>query len=331
MSREVSQVERRFSCGLRQLLAPLPVGAPIDESPELRLVLAGLERFTPEVLREIYPFWKRESLDGIVSNAVTKTGELEVEILGLCILMTTQVWMPIHVRLQLSPVVDELSWFECRVGERFGEPTIRGPRSQFVDLPLQAEAITWTYAATFGERSAIPRPMFCQYRVTKYNPANRNLKGIYRADEWTSCGDIGHVFAGVELTPDGYQKVEDAYVAAALEFLKESGCQSLHIVGLENSRGYSEFGLDLMDGTSLALPDIDRVVRLNLQEKIWCKLEDAGIFIHFGYDYYMYLGVPSPSVDAARFAQSLGLFVEMYASPYSVQKTRERVDESQHK
>jgi hypothetical protein len=49
--------------------------------------------------------------------------------------------------------------------------------------------------------------------------------------------------------------------------------------------------LDLKQGAVLGLGDIERICRLNLREALWCKLEDeGGQFVHFGWDYYMYIG-----------------------------------------
>lgn len=50
-----------------------------------------------------------------------------------------------------------------------------------------------------------------EYRITKYNPANR-IDGIYMADEWTGFSDIGKVFGGTKLSQDIYLKTERAYI-----------------------------------------------------------------------------------------------------------------------
>jgi hypothetical protein len=156
-----------------------------------------------------------------------------------------------------------------------------------------------------------------EYRVTKYNPAHRNDSGAYLLDDWTSYGDIGKPFGGVILSVDEYNRVEDAYVELALAFLRESATDAPFISELQNWNGYQEPGLLLAVGARLSGTQISRICRLNLQEQIWCKLEgDAGQFIHFGYDYYMYVGVPTRCDDAMALACRLGLFVEPFTSPY---------------
>lgn len=67
----------------------------------------------------------------------------------------------------------------------------------------------------------------------------------------------------------------------------------------------------------LTKAQIERVIRLNLRETLWCKLEDAaGRFLHFGWDYYTYVGVPTPCPKACALASRRGLFVEPFKSPY---------------
>jgi hypothetical protein len=152
-----------------------------------------------------------------------------------------------------------------------------------------------------------------EYRVTKYDPANRDAQGAYTREEWTAVSDIGHAFAGVVLTEPEYQRVEDAYVVAALAFLRESGVRSLIIAGLEN---HAESPLPYSDGAVLSLSEAATVIRQVLREKCWCRLEEAGAFLHIGYDYYMYVGVACPCPNAETLARQLGLFVEPFQSPY---------------
>jgi hypothetical protein len=156
-----------------------------------------------------------------------------------------------------------------------------------------------------------------EFRITKYDPTNRDRSGAYLADEWISKSQIGRSFGGVNLTPTEYQRTEDAYITAAMAFVQESGGDSLRIIALENHQGYEETGLQLQNGVTLHRTEVGRVCRLILQEKFWCRLEDdAGRFIHFGWDYYMYVGVTAPCDHAKALAESLGLFVEALPSPH---------------
>jgi hypothetical protein len=158
-----------------------------------------------------------------------------------------------------------------------------------------------------------------EFRVTKYDPAHRDRCGAYTRDEWISAGDIGRAFGGVVLTEAEYRRVEDAYVAAAVAFQREAGVPGLAVAGLEN---YAGVPLPFAEGSLLELSEVGEVVRRVLQTEFWCRMEAARAFIHVGYDYYMYLGVPCRCPKAEALARSLGLFVEPFRSPYSKQKPR---------
>lgn len=156
-----------------------------------------------------------------------------------------------------------------------------------------------------------------EFRVTKYDPAHRDHYGAYTREEWTSVRDIGHVFSEMAFTEPEYRRVEDAYVTAAVTFLREAGLQSLEICGLES---HSVAPLPFAEGSSIGLADIADIVRQVLRENFWCRLEGAEGFVHFGYDYYMYVGVPVGCPNAAALAGQLGLFVEPVQSPYTKER-----------
>jgi hypothetical protein len=153
-----------------------------------------------------------------------------------------------------------------------------------------------------------------EYRVTKYDPASRDTRGAYIADEWTSVKDVGGEFAGAVLGDDEYRRVERAYVDSALAFLREGGLNSLTVEGLENSKGVA---LNFGEGSVLPAEQIGELIRQILREEFWCRLEGQGGFVHFGWDYYMYIGVPHRCLQAERFAEEVGLYPELFASPSS--------------
>lgn len=154
-----SKSEEITSRCLRAILAGLPTGATIDDSPEFREALTGLEWFLPEVLAEIHKEWTGESLDGIYPHLACKIGEQTVEILGLCILLSDQTLTPIHLRLQLSFATDEVSWLELRLGEKGQHGMVRTPYGsegsiykRLHALIGRADTMGWVYKVTFGER-----------------------------------------------------------------------------------------------------------------------------------------------------------------------------------
>jgi hypothetical protein len=152
-----------------------------------------------------------------------------------------------------------------------------------------------------------------QYRISKYDPSFRDDQGRYTRDEWIMAGQIGESFDGVVLTCEEYQRVEDAYVTVALGFLRESGVASLMVKGLENARARPiAFG----EGSALGLEQLVGVIRRLLRKDFWCRLEGDYGFLHFGWDFYMYVGVPCPCPKSQQLARRSGLFVEELRSPY---------------
>jgi hypothetical protein len=151
-----------------------------------------------------------------------------------------------------------------------------------------------------------------QFRITKYDPAYRDGRGAYLREEWTSSAHIGRSFEGVVLTEAEYRRVEDAYVASALAFLKEAGVTELTVLGLENPRAVE---LPFSEGSALDLEVIGEVLRRVLREEFWCRLEGPESFLHVDWDYYLFVGVPVACPAAEALAQRLELFVEPCLSP----------------
>jgi hypothetical protein len=152
-----------------------------------------------------------------------------------------------------------------------------------------------------------------QYRVTKYDPAFRIGDGRYTRDDWTMFSQVGHERGGALLTVEEYERVEQAYLDSALSFLRESGVSSMIAQGVENAKGASSAPTE---GASMDLQALEGIMRGILRAEFWCRLEAPRAFVHFGWDYYMYVGVEGPCGLACELARSRGLFVEPFGSPY---------------
>jgi len=115
------------------------------------------------------------------------------------------------------------------------------------------------------------------------------------------------------LTEERYRSVEKAYLEVAVSFLEEAHIRELKVVGLENhGRSVSA----PTEGGLISLQELPAVLQSLLREEYWCKLESASAFIHVGYDYYMYIGVPCRCFAAEALALKLGLFPEAFKSPH---------------
>ena len=150
-----------------------------------------------------------------------------------------------------------------------------------------------------------------QYRVTKYNPEFRNAEGVYTKDEWTSFSEVGKTVSKGE-----YAEVEAAYIDTAIQFFEEQGIAGLAIVYLENSAGYKDPKMKLAEGEIVHKDNLASVIRGILRENYWAKLESKNAYLHFGWDFYMYIGVPLAASQAITVAERNGLFVEEFESPY---------------
>ena len=163
-----------------------------------------------------------------------------------------------------------------------------------------------------GKRRDRKRRLF-EYRVAKYDPAYRDWRGAYTREEWTAACQVGRVIGSNLLTPEEYACVENAYVAVALAFVHEAGGLKLRASGVENP-GHSLLAPN--EGERVREPRLGDLIRQLLREEFWCRLEGRRAFLHFGWDYYMYVGVARLCPKAHELAAALGLFVEEFASPY---------------
>ena len=169
------------------------------------------------------------------------------------------------------------------------------------------------------------------WRVTKYNPKYRNKNGVFKNDEWTSISDIGKTFSGIELTLDKYMIDENAYIEAVKSTMNMLGVQTLTVLNLEKKycRERIKFELlntdymehlynDVCEGMNLSQKDAINLCRLILREQLWCKLEsNKKMFVHFGYDFYMYIGIESDRKEIISQISQSGLFIEEFQSPYN--------------
>lgn len=161
-------------------------------------------------------------------------------------------------------------------------------------------------------------------RITKYDPLVRNKEGHYTKNEWTSYSDIGKTYDGQLFTFEDYIKVEDAYVDAVHSFMDCVGISELKIVDLENKfddfdSNYSEHMiavLNAVENNQIISTATSDVIRLLLRENMWCKLEGEGLSVHFGYDYYMFIGSEKECNEQLDKIREEGLFVESFISPY---------------
>ncbi|MFC9250021.1 RNA-binding protein [Amycolatopsis thailandensis] len=159
------------------------------------------------------------------------------------------------------------------------------------------------------------------YRITKYDPADRDDRGTYRGSEDVSS-DHG--------------PVEAAYLAAVTAFAEDTGVTLLAIRDPEVT-GFVHFGVEppvdghglhglfpsdltgYHDGAPITVDVGRELVRAMLRDNgAWCWLEaEDRFFVHIGYDRYMYIGSDRPCGHAVALTSANGLFAEQVdGSPY---------------
>lgn len=150
-----------------------------------------------------------------------------------------------------------------------------------------------------------------QYRVTKYDPQYRQ-NGVYTKEEWTDFSDVGRTFDGVPLTLQEYERVEQQHIDFLTELVSREAALPLTIDSLEI------YGSDChwQNGQQITRAELPSLLRDILRCDCWCRLTSADFFIHFGYDYYMYVGCSHTQEGIAALATAYDLFAEPMCSPY---------------
>lgn len=164
------------------------------------------------------------------------------------------------------------------------------------------------------------------WRITKYNPLYRTISGFYQKSEWTSFSDIGKIFDNKRLTFNDYLVMEDAYIQAIIGFMECNHVDTMRIASLEKHTTphdvslYSKIMINTFEHVANKMiankEVIKNIGRLALREDLWCKIEAKNMYVHFGYEYYLYIGSKNACSKTISHIEKLGLFIEKYDSPY---------------
>ncbi|MEU3931282.1 RNA-binding protein [Streptomyces sp. NPDC029044] len=160
------------------------------------------------------------------------------------------------------------------------------------------------------------------YRITKYDPADRDTQGRY---------------SGPEDTVSDHGEVEAAYLRAVAAFAADTGIDHLAVrepqvpslAHFGAGPAMDGFGLEALfpsglagfhDGAQVPLHSALELVRVMLRDNgAWCRLEAEGRFaVHVGWDQYLYISSSRVCEEALAVTRELGLFAERTdSSPYA--------------
>lgn len=163
------------------------------------------------------------------------------------------------------------------------------------------------------------------WRVTKYDPVLRDIHGTFTGDDWVLFSEVGANFDAGKLTFERYLQIETAYVSAVTSFMAEAGFSKLSVRQLSKRlpakrsalRGITLDPDAIQNRRLLSGERLQDAIRMALRTILGCKLVHPGRFyVHFGWDYYMYIGSTHPSPLSIKRSSELGLFVEEMVSPY---------------
>jgi hypothetical protein len=120
-----------------------------------------------------------------------------------------------------------------------------------------------------------------------------------------------------------YQLTEEKYINAISSFMAEMDLNRVYVNALEKwSNGVgvqnaNEFLSRIWIGKAVTAQEVQELAKLVLRHAVWCKLGvKKQFFVHFGYDYYMYIGVSKICGESIDTVDRSGLFVEEFDSPY---------------
>lgn len=165
--------------------------------------------------------------------------------------------------------------------------------------------------------------MIHHYRISKYDPKLRDKNGHYKdLDDWTGFNYVGEKVRGKVLTLKSYLETEESYIFFLERYLFDNKIKSMTISEIENI-SFPNNNLGLKKNEKLNSKLIIEIARFCLRGDIWCKLSKGKRYIHFGYDFYVFLGSGKKMLDEKRKYQKFKkIYLERFMSPYLQPKIR---------
>lgn len=148
-------------------------------------------------------------------------------------------------------------------------------------------------------------------RISKYDSKYR-VNGVFTKEEWTDYSDVGGVFNGHVFTLKEYLKIEQKYLSVINDIINLCKIPNFIIDSLEKYDETTKWE----NNKVISKEEINKIIIDCLRNKCWCRLTLNEYYIHFGYDFYVYLSVPLKIDDIKRICEMYNLYVETMDSPF---------------
>ena len=166
------------------------------------------------------------------------------------------------------------------------------------------------------------------FRITKYNLKKRDKQDRYLVNDWTSISDLFKKYK-YEDAVKIYKDVEDKFIEVYTSIFSENKIEKMIINSLalyldDEDADYIEkrsFDLNLndlswlTDKSEISGKQIEDVLKLLLRGLIWCKLDWEIVYLHYGDDYYTYIGGVEISDELINNAKKSNIYIEICDSP----------------
>ncbi|WP_206392428.1 hypothetical protein [Cytobacillus horneckiae] len=123
-----------------------------------------------------------------------------------------------------------------------------------------------------------------------------------------------------------YENVETAYIDTIMKFLEVNNIKSLRILNMtyiDKDPVLYDKGLDnlqLKNDQEVSVEHIRLISKMVLRGFIYCNFICTDFFVHFGDEYYMFIGTNNYQEEPLKFAEEQNLFVEEMVSPFYIQE-----------
>jgi hypothetical protein len=132
---------------------------------------------------------------------------------------------------------------------------------------------------------------------------------------------LGEVFDDGLFTLAKYERVERLYLDAIERTMTRAGVYELTVSQIELVETESVVGMQLREGLVVTRDAALEISKLELREELSCRLDHGdSYYVHFGFDYYLYVGSSTESWSEIAAIECSGLWVEHdFPSPYAIE------------